>query len=47
MTAWLTAGSGQLADDDCPVAHSTREHVSLTAVEEAVEMVRETIERMC
>jgi acetylornithine deacetylase/succinyl-diaminopimelate desuccinylase-like protein len=29
------------------VAHSTREYVSLSAVGEAAEMVRETVERMC
>jgi acetylornithine deacetylase/succinyl-diaminopimelate desuccinylase-like protein len=40
-------GPGRLADDDGPVAHSTREYVSLTAVEEAAEIVRETIERIC
>jgi acetylornithine deacetylase/succinyl-diaminopimelate desuccinylase len=40
-------GPGRLADVDGPVAHSTREYVSLSAVGEAAEMVREAIERMC
>jgi acetylornithine deacetylase/succinyl-diaminopimelate desuccinylase-like protein len=40
-------GPGQLADDDGPVAHPTREYVSLSAIRGAAKMVRETIERMC
>ena len=40
-------GPGVLADEDGPVAHATREYVSLTAVQDAATLLQATVERLC